>query len=229
MIKLKDLLKLKEAAETEKPEYSEEAVFKFFGKNKAKLKKCYEDDTWDEFYELAFDEFSEQDQDVVATALNRAATMEGWFDNETEDYRQSEAELDMMANGTKKQQKGVDTADYDKKAKMPKTSSTDLVVGDLKKLKESKKKVSEVEELEEAEYQGRKVKLGKPFYTPGGPRKRAVYVKNDKGNVVKVGFGEPGMKIKKNNPARRKSFRARHNCATPGPRWKARYWSCRAW
>jgi cell division protein YceG involved in septum cleavage len=140
MIKLKDLLKLKEAQETEKPEYSEEAVFKFFGKNKAKLKKFYEDNDWDEFYELAFDEFSEQDQDVVATALNRAATMEGWFDNETEDYRQSEAELDMMANGTKQQQKGVDTADYDKKAKMPKTSPTDLVVGDLKKLKESKKK-----------------------------------------------------------------------------------------
>ena len=73
------------------------------------------------------------------------------------------------------------------------------------------------------------MKLGKPFYTPGGPRKRAVYVTNDKGNVVKVGFGEPGMKIKKNNPARRKSFRARHNCDNPGPRWKARYWSCRAW
>jgi cell division protein YceG involved in septum cleavage len=140
MIKLKDLLKLKEATEIEKPEYSEEAVFKFFGKNKAKLKNYYEDDDWDAFYELAFDEFAEQDQDVVATALNRAATMEGWFDNETEEYRQSDAELDMMANGTKQQQKGVDTADYDKKAKMPKTSSTDLVVGDLKKLKESKKK-----------------------------------------------------------------------------------------
>ena len=91
-----------------------------------------------------------------------------------------------------------------------------------------KKNINEAH-LEEAEYRGRKVKLGKPFYTPGGPRKRAVYVTNDKGNVVKVGFGEPGMKIKKNNPARRKSFRARHKCDTPGPRWKARYWSCRAW
>ena len=230
MIKLKDLLKLSEAKEeTAKPEYSEEAVFKFFSKNKAKLKKFYDDDEWDDFYELAFEEFADEDQDVVATAMNRAATMEGWFDNETEDYRQSEAELDVMANGTKQQQKGVDTSDYDKKAKAPKASPTDLVVGDLKKLKESKKKVSEVEDLEEAEYRGRTVKLGKPFYTPGGPRKRAVYVRNDKGNVVKVGFGEPGMKIKKNNPARRKSFRARHNCDNPGPRWKARYWSCRAW
>ena len=80
-----------------------------------------------------------------------------------------------------------------------------------------------------AEYQGRKVKLGKPFRTPDGPKKMSVYVKNDKGNVVKVNFGDPNMEIKKDNPARRKSFRARHNCDNPGPRWKARYWSCRAW
>ena len=80
-----------------------------------------------------------------------------------------------------------------------------------------------------AEYQGRKVQLGKPFRTPKGPKKFSVYVKNDKGNVVKVNFGDPNMKIKKSDPARRKSFRARHNCANPGPRWKARYWSCRKW
>jgi len=80
-----------------------------------------------------------------------------------------------------------------------------------------------------AEYQGRKVKLGKPFRTPDGPKKSSVYVKNDKGNVVKVNFGDPNMSIKKDNPNRRKSFRARHNCDNPGPRWKARYWSCRAW
>lgn len=82
---------------------------------------------------------------------------------------------------------------------------------------------------EASEYQGRKVKLGKPFLTPDGPKKRSVYVKNDKGNVVKVNFGDPNMKIKKNDPGRRKSFRARHNCDNPGPRWKARYWSCKAW
>jgi hypothetical protein len=83
--------------------------------------------------------------------------------------------------------------------------------------------------LEEAEYRGRKVSLGKPFLTPGGPKKRSVYVKNAKGNVVKVNFGDPNMKIKKSNPKRRKSFRARHKCSNPGPRWKARYWSCKAW
>ena len=82
---------------------------------------------------------------------------------------------------------------------------------------------------EAAEYQGRKVKLGKPFLTPDGPKKRSVYVKNDKGNVVKVNFGDPNMKIKKSDPGRRKNFRARHNCDNPGPRWKARYWSCKAW
>ena len=84
-------------------------------------------------------------------------------------------------------------------------------------------------ESEAAEYQGRKVTLNKPFLTPDGPKKRSVYVKNEKGNVVKVNFGDPNMKIKKNDPERRKSFRARHNCDNPGPRWKARYWSCKAW
>ena len=83
--------------------------------------------------------------------------------------------------------------------------------------------------LNEAEYQGRKVQLGKPFLTPDGPKKRSVYVKNEKDNVVKVNFGDPNMRIKKNIPARRKSFRARHNCDNPGPRTSARYWSCRAW
>ena len=87
--------------------------------------------------------------------------------------------------------------------------------------------------LIEAEYQGRKVKLGKPMQ--GDAKKFKVYVKNDKGNVVKVNFGQGGdakggtMRIRKSNPKARKSFRARHNCDTPGPRHKARYWSCRKW
>ena len=79
----------------------------------------------------------------------------------------------------------------------------------------------------EAEYQGREVKLGKPM--AGDVKKSKVYVRGPKGNVVKVNFGDPNMRIKKSNPARRKSFRARHNCDNPGPKWKARYWSCRAW
>jgi hypothetical protein len=96
---------------------------------------------------------------------------------------------------------------------------TNFVVGDL---------------INEAEYQGRKVQLGKIMQ--GDVKKSKVYVKNDKGKVVKVNFGFGGksahgkrMTIKKNNPARRKSFRARMNCDNPGPRWKARYWACRTW
>ena len=83
--------------------------------------------------------------------------------------------------------------------------------------------------ISEAEYQGRKVELDNPFRTPDGPKKFSVYVKNEKGNVVKVNFGDPNMEIKRDDPARRKSFRARHNCDDPGPKWKARYWSCYQW
>ena len=82
--------------------------------------------------------------------------------------------------------------------------------------------------LEEAEYRGRKVKLNKPMR--GDVKKFKVFVKDPKtGNVKKVNFGDPNMRIKKSNPARRKSFRARHNCDNPGPKTKARYWSCRKW
>ena len=86
---------------------------------------------------------------------------------------------------------------------------------------------NEDEDIDEAEYQGRKVPLGKPM--AGDVKKFKVYVKNPSGNVVKVNFGQKGAKIKKDNPERRRSFRARHNCDNPGPRHKARYWSCRAW
>jgi hypothetical protein len=89
----------------------------------------------------------------------------------------------------------------------------------------------------EAEYQGRDVKLGKPMQ--GDVKKFKVYVKNPAGNIVKVNFGHGGtsaaskgektMRIRKSNPDARRSFRARHNCDQPGPRHKARYWSCRKW
>jgi hypothetical protein len=84
--------------------------------------------------------------------------------------------------------------------------------------------------VEAAEYQGRKVKLNDPFRTPDGPKKFSVYVKNEKGNVVKVNFGDPNMEIKRDDPKRRASFRARHGCdKDPGPKWKAKYWSCYQW
>jgi hypothetical protein len=82
-------------------------------------------------------------------------------------------------------------------------------------------------EVDEAKYQGREVPLGKKM--AGDVKKSKVYVRKPNGNIVKVNFGDKKMRIKKSNPARRKSFRARHNCANPGPRHKARYWSCRSW
>jgi len=92
--------------------------------------------------------------------------------------------------------------------------------------------VGSEEEIPEESWAAEKQKgksLNKPFRTPGGPKKFSVYVKNEKGNVVKVNFGDPNMEIKRDDPARRKSFRARHNCDNPGPKTKAKYWSCKMW
>ena len=302
MIKLKDLLVLKEE-EDKAPVSVQDTIEAFFTKNKSKLEKLSDEDDWDAFYELGFEAFPDMEEGDVAQAMNRAMLNSGWAENEDVAEMPTEKDLELAAFGDKKLQKGINTAEYDKLAKLPKNPENikesfkkkgrvdEITVVDSKKvdsfltaikssvksarivqqvtnfiniarldpyasykdllkdlllfykgnkevynvvqagLQESKKKeeLCEIEQIEEGEYQGRKVKLGKPFDTPGGPRKRAVYVRNDKGNVVKVGFGEPGMKIKKDNPARRKSFRARHNCDNPGPRWKARYWSCRAW
>ena len=86
-------------------------------------------------------------------------------------------------------------------------------------------------ELTEAEYQGRKVKLNEPTRAPTGDRKKFyVYVKNDKGNIIKLGFGDPNSEIKRDDPKRRAAFRSRHSCDDDiGPKWKARYWSCYQW
>jgi len=87
----------------------------------------------------------------------------------------------------------------------------------------------ELEKSEAAEYQGKKISLNKPFRTPKESKKFAVYTKNESGKIVIVRFGDQNMTIKKHIPANRKSFRARHKCDTPGPKWKARYWSCKMW
>lgn len=80
-----------------------------------------------------------------------------------------------------------------------------------------------------AEYQGRKVTLNKPFRTPDAKKKFAVYVKKPNGKVVIVRFGSQEMSIKRDDPKRRKSFRARHGCDNPGPKYKAKFWSCFQW
>jgi hypothetical protein len=82
---------------------------------------------------------------------------------------------------------------------------------------------------ENAEYQDHKVELDKPFRTPDGPKKFSVYVKNPKGNVIKVNFGDPDMEIKRDDPERKKSFRARHHCESQDDKTTPAYWSCRMW
>ena len=86
--------------------------------------------------------------------------------------------------------------------------------------------VSLMEEINEADYRGRNVDLNKPFRTPGGPKKFAVYVKSPKGNVKKVTFGDPGLRVKNANKKAAKSFRARHKCDQKKDRTTAGYWSC---
>lgn len=102
-----------------------------------------------------------------------------------------------------------------------------VTVWDYMKSEENRGANPNREDMSEAEYQGRNVPLGKPMQ--GDVKKSKVYVRKPNGKVVKVNFGDKTMRIKKSNPGRRKNFRARHNCENPGPRWKARYWSCRAW
>ena len=85
------------------------------------------------------------------------------------------------------------------------------------------------ERIVKAEYQGKKVELNNPFRLSGEKKKFGVYVKNPKGNVVQVKFGDPNMDIKRDDPDKRRNFRARHNCDNPGPKYKARYWSCKMW
>ena len=106
---------------------------------------------------------------------------------------------------------------------------TEECCGDCKDSDELTEEVNWKQVLTEAEYQGKKVSLNKPFYTPDGPKKSAVYTMGPNGKVVIVRFGDPNMEIKRDNPERRSNFRARHNCDDPGPKWKARYWSCKAW
>jgi DNA-directed RNA polymerase alpha subunit len=138
MIRLKDLLK-----ETEEAAVSlQNQVTKWFDSNKKKLEKLLDDDDIDGFYELGFDKFPDADQDDIAQFMNNCAKMQDWFADEEVAEMPEEKDLETAAFGDKKLQKGVNMGDYNKKMKSPKESPTDLVVGDLKKLKESTKKKS---------------------------------------------------------------------------------------
>ena len=144
------------------------------------------------------------------------------------------------AKGEEIEEKAPDTSDAMKRYKSGKAGFTDIAhlkaKGLIKRADGEKKKSPKYEEnelnewgevTEKAEYDGRPVDLNNP--TKGDRKKYKVYVKNEKGNVVKIEFGDPNMEIKRDDPGRRASFRARHNCDNPGPKYKARYWSCKFW
>ena len=148
----------------------------------------------------------------INNSVNRQEVIQ-WFNNNDVDYFNM-TDIEMYIHYIEKNMEDIDNEED-----LGSVEETNYIPDDM---------------LNEAEYQGRKVKLGKIMQ--GDVKKFKVYVKNDKGKVVKVNFGFGGksakgkrMTIKKNNPERRKSFRARHNCDNPGPRWKARYWACKTW
>ena len=122
---------INESVDSETPVSLEDDVMKFFDSNKKKFEKCVDNDEWDEFYELGYEKFPDADQDKVAQALNKAAMREPWFGEEDENEMPTEKDLELAAYGEKNLQKGVNTSDYDKKAKLPKNPEN---------IKESKKK-----------------------------------------------------------------------------------------
>jgi hypothetical protein len=137
--------------------------------------------------------------------------------------QQAAIAINMKKNGIKPKNEDIDT-DYDELDVEP--EEIDDFIDFLKAYRNTLDEAN-CNCVFEAEYQGRSVQLGKPMQ--GDVKKFKVYVKNPAGNVVKVNFGQKGMKIRKSNPGARKNFRARMNCDSPGPRTKARYWSCRKW
>ena len=146
--------------------------------------------------------------------------------------RMKDIAIDLMS----KEKGGLDADEFKRKYNKSKAEMQKDLGASPEPKKSFKEFVEEVNEwgifksqIVESEYQGKKVKLNDPFRTSGGPKKFSVYVKNEKGNVVKVNFGDPNMEIKRDDPDRRRNFRARHNCDNPGPKWKARYWSCYQW
>ena len=112
---------------------------------------------------------------------------------------------------------------------IPGYTGREVSTGQYKIQRNDTMKESIVKHLDEAEYEGHAVTLNKPFRTSDGPKKFSVYVHNEKGNIIKVSFGDPDMEIKRDDPDRRANYRARHNCDNPGPKWKANYWSCKNW
>jgi hypothetical protein len=194
----------------------------------------------------SLEDTDEGDSGVIMETMGYGSLVgEGSMKNlaiELEDYKNMSPQQFYASYGQRKDDWAMDNHDLLQKHNLHfvkrKSSMEDQGAGQVAAKAAAEAPVNTMGDIDEAEYQGRKVPLGKPMR--GDTKKFKVYVKDPKtGNVKKVNFGHGGttakrlgqktMKIKKSNPARRKSFRARHNCDNPGPRTKARYWSCRAW
>ena len=186
------------------------------------------DDAAEELYSIlqADDNLPEWVQSKITKAVDYIDTARDYM--KAQKYEEGVMEMDKSQ--TPPGRDGSNNPDAGKKEYTAKTITPEKAAKDgekiLNKIFNKKKGVAEGD-VDEAKYQGREVPLGKKM--AGDVKKSKVYVRKPNGNIVKVNFGDKKMRIKKSNPARRKSFRARHNCANPGPRHKARYWSCRSW
>ena len=184
------------------------------------------EETINKYKERYGEEWQSKIEETYNTMFNKVIDT----NSNMQEGRMKDIAIDLMS----KEKGGLDAEEFERKYRKSKAEMR-KELGASEGFKMSFKKFAEeVNEwgilpstITEAQYQGKTVTLNKPVR--GGTKKFYVYVKNEKGNVIKLGFGDPNMEIKRDDPARRRSFRARHNCDNPGPKWKARYWSCKKW
>ena len=198
---------------------------------KVELKDIEEWATKEETINKYKERYGEEWQSKIEETYNKMFNKVIDTNSNMQEGRMKEIAIDLMS----KEKGGLDAEEFERKYRKSKAEMR-KELGASEGFKMSFKEFAEeVNEwgvlpslITEAEYQGKKVKLNDPIR--GGSKKFYVYTKNEKGNVVKVSFGDTtGLSIKRDDPARRRSFRARHNCDNPGPKWKARYWSCYQW
>ena len=187
------------------------------------------DDAAEELYSIlrADDNLPEWVQSKITKAVDYIDTARDYMkaQNYEEDVAEGE-DSNEIGPGWKTEHGIVDRVDGNSVIVKTSQGKMRVNINDIKTAEAPEQGMAEGD-VDEAKYQGREVPLGKKM--AGDVKKSKVYVRKPNGNIVKVNFGDKKMRIKKSNPARRKSFRARHNCANPGPRHKARYWSCRSW
>lgn len=172
--------------------------------------------------------FSEEELEEAKNDLIKAGASEASLNEDVDEILFENAYLDECENCSEKEEV-YGTEEELNKDNFYAPNESDYLTEEEIQVDESEVIEIEVDGVWEslgAEYKGRKVKLNKPFRTPDGPKKFAVYTKNESGKVVIVRFGDPNMEIRRDDPERRRNFRARHNCDNPGPKYKARYWSC---